>query len=192
MLPLPEGVNQKTTLYNQGRLTANGITERLLSSSTILHDLSGELAFFSHAPLLCFGGLPVDPVQHWINQQPRSDILVGPIEFDFELVEGLPSYSNTLWFCELGKAWDGLRKALAGVVVVDPSRKSCVLSQLQQAKLIDPLFLSRCAVLPEKLPVVDVTLYGLTINGTRHLFRGRPPGSRSQLVFEKATEDGSS
>lgn len=160
MGPFAEGTNC-IRLPDQGRLTQPDLLRRMQSGSATLRDFSQELAIFSHAALLLFGNLPHDPLQQWLNEHPRSEILLGPLAFEFEVLSGIPTpLSHVLWFCERD-AWLDLKRSLSGLGGWEPGQRWLWLSQLQELEIVDPVALSRCATLPTVLPTVPVTLFGL-------------------------------
>ena len=158
--PFAEGANC-IRLPDQGCLTQSDLLRRMQSSTATLRDFSQELAIFSHAALLLLGNLPHDPLQQWLNEHPRSEILLGPLAFEFKVLDGFePPLSHVLWFCEKD-VWFDLNRMLSGLGGWDPGQRWLWLSQQQELEIVDPLALSRHATLPAVLPTVPVTLFGL-------------------------------
>lgn len=160
MLVPEEGVKQQQEFVEPGLLRQQALAQRLQSITT-LQALTQDYEIFSHAALLLYGQLAGDPVQTWYNAQTRSDIVISPLRFDYQVVDGVGQWNNTLWLCERD-AWSDLCRFLAGIGAWNPGTGRFWLSKLQRLVITDPLVRQHAAVQPTVLPRIPVTFFGIS------------------------------
>lgn len=155
---------------------ASGPPLRKLATGSTLAQLSEDYGLFTIAPLVLRGGLDINPVREWLNEQGRDDgVWLVPLpEPIVDLgADGLSRFwASKLWACEKS-LWDGLAFRLGTIAMVNRTTKTFVRTLCQEVPVADVVALSRTTVLPDVCPMFTLTTFGLD-------------GNRGVLAFEPA------
>lgn len=164
-IPIPDG---KDAVYQLGRERL--APKRYLSFGEGVKSLAPfqqRFAFFTPAIAYLHGRFTDRVLLHYLET-------VGPVDlfhtkFDRPLFSGLsardgdPDWNYVLWAVEQ-EHWPSLVDHLCAAVATDTPTRCVYRYPTQQVELFDPLVLSRQAVLPRMMPVVDVTVFGVQSN----------------------------
>lgn len=169
--PIPEGKSQLRLLDRDNEAS---IPEEAYSAAASLSDLAEDYAFFTHALLFTHGGLDVDPVQDFINEHP-GEVGVFQLNFPRPIFSGLeqPAIRDSSWNYALigcpkeNDQWRKLYDHIRGVGILDENHPKGALfgaATVKELEIVDPLVLDKMAVLPDPVPVVTITVFGLDSN----------------------------
>lgn len=135
------------------------LRELRFSAAASFSDLAKDYVIFTPALLLC-AGIP-DPVQDHINYQPHG-ATVEVSTFEHPLFGGLADpFGKMLWFC-LKEDWKLLDISLRAAGVANPAEGWVATAFRDGLTILDSLALEKMAMLPAKLPTVQIVYYGLT------------------------------
>jgi hypothetical protein len=169
--PIPEGKSQVRLLDRDNEAS---IQEEDYSAAATLGDLAEDYAFFTHALLFTQGGLDVDPVQDFINEN-RGEVGVFQLNFSRPVFSGLeqPAIRDSSWNYTLigcpkeNDQWRKLYDHIRGVGILDENHPKGALfgaATVKELEIVDPLALDKMAVLPDPVPMVTITVFGLDSN----------------------------
>ena len=130
-----------------------------ITDAASLRDAHRDWRFFTHAVLLRYGRFPHDPVQEWVNTQP-GPAPVAIVTSGRYIFSGLGNFNHSLFACEREK-WLDLRRFLGGVAAVDRDKKEFFRAFWHRIRIKDHLALRNKATLPDPIPTVPVTVFGV-------------------------------
>jgi hypothetical protein len=147
-----------------------------LATGATLTQLLQDFALFTIAPLVLRGGLIVNPIREWLNEQGLDKgVWIVPLEKSVvDLGSGNLNkfWASKLWACEL-PLWDSLCFRLSTIAMINRDTRTFVRSLCQDIPTPDVIALSKLTILPEQCPMFNLTTFGLD-------------GNKGVLAFEPA------
>jgi hypothetical protein len=155
----------------KGRLAVEPLP---LSGHADLSRLAASYDFFTPGALFLRGRL-TDDVLHDFACRHGGDVRLFGRNFAKPVFSGLVTregdrvWDHTLWAAPAG-LWPDLREFLLGVKVTDTARRRLWGVGLQDLVVLDPAFVDRSAVLPQEVPLLRVTAFGVNGNAAAWAF----------------------
>lgn len=139
------------------------------SAAASLADLAKDYAIFTHAAFFTWGGMDIDPLQDLIARHPSSDCLAFDLVFKAKLFTGLVRRSDPhvlrqhahKLLCMPLEHWKDIGPSLGAVTAVERARKRFFRAAPQEIAILDVLALSRAATLPDVMPTVMISVFGV-------------------------------
>ena len=136
------------------------------SKAESLTDLSREFAFFTTAPFHVYAGLLAEPLQEFAAAHSKATVALLP--FEKPIFSGFKKNGDVYWNHMLGAVdrehWQRCLQFLSGVVMKDTPKKIFWRSLPHSIEIVDALLLQKSSSLPDPLPMVGVTVFGLDGN----------------------------
>jgi hypothetical protein len=147
--------------------SASGPPLKKLATGATLAQLSDDYDLFTIAPLVLRGGLPVNPINEWMNEQGISDgvwlvPLPAPI-WDLGANALSKFWASKLWACDK-RIWEPLSYRLGTIAMINRDTRTFVRSLCQEIPVADVIALSKMTVLPSVCPMFTLTTFGLDGN----------------------------
>lgn len=182
------------------RSLARGRVSRVALAASDRGDLAAfadHLEFFTPA-LLYLRGRFRDDLLHDYASTHNVDLavyersFVRPVFRGLEAADGNPYWNHTLWAARRGvwaghDAVHGLRDFLLTAKLTDSRRRVLYGIGVQRLAVLDPLFMDRCVVIPERVPVVSV--WGFGVNGSHAAWAYRSDDARPWVPPEPVRLD---
>lgn len=151
--------------YDQ-RADAQAQLELRISAAARLIDLAQELEFFNHGLLCTYGGLSFDPVPDLVARggypDPAIIRLEAPLFTGIDFPQGEPEWGRTI--LAFPRPADRFFQDLLAIGMVDRRKRWFHRAVKTIVACPDPLVLSRAAVLPARLPLVPLHVFGISGN----------------------------
>jgi hypothetical protein len=160
---------------------------RRLRDGATLTQLVGDYELFTIAPLVMRGGLAVNPIREWMNENGHeSGVWLVPLS---EPVVNLGNdrlskiWASKLWACEK-PLWEQLSFRLGTIAMINRATRTFVRSLCQEIPVADVVALSKVSVLPAECPMVKITTFSLDGNKGILAFEpaAAPPLDQARLV----------
>jgi hypothetical protein len=133
-----------------------------------LRELQRDYAFYT--PALIYMKIRLlgrDPLSQFI-QEYGQEVLPFSIRFNKPIFHGLNLGRDTSWnyvlFGVERQHWEPFKSFMGTMAFVDRQLKLFARVRTKEIRLADPLFFERATILPEKLPVIDATVFCLDTN----------------------------
>lgn len=162
----PEGTIFGAEDRSAGSVSRESFLAELAKGAT-LSDLARDFVFFTPALLHTHARLDRDPVGEFV-QESTSQPLIAGVPSSSPIFSGLrlagDSYWNHIVMAVDRGHWNKLSAFLAGLVINDTSRKVHYKSTLHSLEIVDFLAMAKLSSLPDKIPLVGITVVGLDGN----------------------------
>jgi hypothetical protein len=158
-----------------------------LGTGATLAQLSEDYELFTMAPLVLLGGLAVNPVKEWMNEQGhQTGVWLMPLTEPVINLGNDPvskHWASKLWAFEK-PLWMELSYRLGTIAMINRQTKTFARSLCQKIPVADVIALSKLSVLPAECPMFTLTTFALDGNKGILAFEPavRPPLDQAHLV----------